>query len=337
VTTDPRIETIVADYIAHEPDPGLVGKARRVGKQPALRRRTLIRSGAIAAGVAAATAVIGGGVYLAASNNAQSSPVQPASLTSQPSNPAAALPSSTAPAAAPPPDTAPIQGTGTANQDPSGSCSGRPNTITFPATVQIQGGVLHITDPGGETSGAINADGTADLNGQSESYHLLSSQGTTLQLSEVNGGCSFLTTIALQQPLPPLAGGVVPQITSTATADPAAVWQALLDPFSAAVASRDTSYLFNHLDPAVFQVYTADQCRASLAQPAPDATLRFSVLSVNGPAPWPYAAKGQTITVSAVYTVDANVTANGKTARETHHFTLHNGQMGWFTQCTTTG
>lgn len=128
-----------------------------------------------------------------------------------------------------------------------------------------------------------------------------------------------------------------PAIVSPTSADPVAAWQALLAPFFSAIASRDTGYLFNHLDPAVFQVYTADQCRAALAQPAPDATLRFSVLSVNGPAPWPYAAGGQTITVSAVYTVDANVTSRGQMARETHHFALRNGELSWFTQCTPTG
>ena len=124
---------------------------------------------------------------------------------------------------------------------------------------------------------------------------------------------------------------------STATANPVAVWQALLDPFAAAIASRDTAYLLNHIDPALYQVYTADQCRAALAKPAPDPTFHFSVLSVSGPAPWSYAAGGQTIAVAAVYTVDANVTANGQTARETHHFTLQSGQLGWFTQCSATG
>jgi hypothetical protein len=124
---------------------------------------------------------------------------------------------------------------------------------------------------------------------------------------------------------------------STATPDPVAVWQALLDPFSAAIASRDTSYLLNHIDPALYQVYTPDQCRTELAKPAPDPTIHFSVLSVSGPAPWSYAAGGQTIAVSAVYTVDANVTANGQTARETHHFALHNGELSWFTHCSATG
>jgi hypothetical protein len=110
-----------------------------------------------------------------------------------------ALPVLSAPAT--PPDTAPIQGTGTARQDPPGSCSGRPDTITFPATVQIQGRILHIIDPGGETSGTINADGTAQLTGPGESYALLSIQATTLSLREKNGGCNFLTTIVLQRVL----------------------------------------------------------------------------------------------------------------------------------------
>jgi hypothetical protein len=124
---------------------------------------------------------------------------------------------------------------------------------------------------------------------------------------------------------------------STATPEPVAVWQALLDPFSAAIASRDTTYLLNHIDPALYQVYTADQCRTELAKPAPDPTIHFAVLSVSGPAPWSYVTGGQTIAVSAVYTVDADVTANGQTAREAHHFTLQNGELGWFTHCSATG
>jgi hypothetical protein len=110
-----------------------------------------------------------------------------------------------------PPDNGPIQGSATAVQDPPGSCAGRADTIPFSAVVSIRGGVLQITDPGGDTSGTINADGTADLSGQGESYHLLSSQGTTLQLREVNGGCNFLTTIVL----PRVLFQVVPEPTLT--------------------------------------------------------------------------------------------------------------------------
>lgn len=122
------------------------------------------------------------------------------------------------PAAAAPGDTGPIQGSATAKQDPPGSCAGRPDTISFSATVSIQGGVLQITDPGGDASGAINDTGTPPphlTSPQGETYDVLSNLGTTLLLREVNGGCNFLTTIVLQQPLPPLVGGAaVPQATA---------------------------------------------------------------------------------------------------------------------------
>jgi hypothetical protein len=117
-----------------------------------------------------------------------------------------------------PPDNGPIQGSATAVQDPPGSCAGRPNTIPFSATVQIQGGVLQITDPGGQSSGTLNGDGTADLTGQGESYALLSIQGTTLKLREVNGGCNFLTTIVLDRVLFQVVPTVPPSTQTSETA-----------------------------------------------------------------------------------------------------------------------
>ncbi len=130
---------------------------------------------------------------------------------------------------------------------------------------------------------------------------------------------------------PPSAAA--PAATGTPPKASVAVWQAYLDLFSTATAKIDTGYLFDHLDPAVFQIYTPDQCRAQLATLSPDPTFHFQVLSVTGPAPWPYQAAGQTINVLQAYAVDANVTSRGHTAEETHHFTLHSGALGWFTSC----
>jgi hypothetical protein len=132
--------------------------------------------------------------------------------------------------AAAPGDTGPIQGSATAKQDPPGSCAGRPDTITFSATVSIGNGVLRITDPGGDASGPINYTGTPPphlASPQGETYDVLSNIGTTLNLRELNGGCNFLTTITLQQPLPALIGGAAQQATpanqSTASAPVPAV------------------------------------------------------------------------------------------------------------------
>src|SRR5262245_44781501 len=113
---------------------------------------------------------------------------------------AAALAAAT-PALTAPPDQGPIDGTATATQDPVGSCVGRPNKIPFDATVQVPGGNLTTTDPGGTTSGPVAADGTAKLTGATQSYELLSSTPTQLSLRELNGGCTFSTIIDLAGPL----------------------------------------------------------------------------------------------------------------------------------------
>jgi hypothetical protein len=138
----------------------------------------------------------------------------------------------------PPPNVAGIDGIGTAKQNPADSCTGRPNTITFPVTFSIQARVLYIVDSSGETSGTINPDGTVDLTGQGESYHVISSLGKTVEATEVNGGCTFLTTFVLQQELPPLAWVPVGQ-EETATSAPAT--QAPVATMTAVVATGPTA------------------------------------------------------------------------------------------------
>jgi hypothetical protein len=117
------------------------------------------------------------------------------------------------------------------------------------------------------------------------------------------------------------------------TSDPKAQWQARLQEFVSRLRVRDNDWLFAHLNPAVLQVYGADQCKSSLAGRAPDPTINIDIVNVTGPASWPYTAEGKSVAVDGVFTVESNGTAHGETAPQTYHFTYENGGVGWFTQC----
>jgi hypothetical protein len=89
--------------------------------------------------------------------------------------------------------------------------------------VQIRGGQLQISDPGGSASGAVAPDGTAHLaSPQGETYDVISSSGGMLVLEEVNGGCRFRTVMTFAQPFPALVSEA-PATTAapTTTAAPA--------------------------------------------------------------------------------------------------------------------
>ena len=119
-------------------------------------------------------------------------------------------------------------------------------------------------------------------------------------------------------------------------ADLTSSFQTYLNEFADKFRVRDNAYLLDHLNPAVLQVFSADQCSASLAPRKADPTFKVEVRSVTGPAPFDYQAAGKTVTVPAVYTVVSQVTAGGTTAEATEHFTYDSGRLGWFTSCAPT-
>ena len=122
-----------------------------------------------------------------------------------------------------------------------------------------------------------------------------------------------------------------------APGDLTASFQTYLSEFADKFRVRDNAYLFDHLNPAVLEVYSADLCRASLAPRKADPTFRIEVRSVTGPASFDYQAEGKTITVPGVYTVASQLTTGGTAAAATQHFTYENGKLTWFTTCTTAG
>jgi hypothetical protein len=120
------------------------------------------------------------------------------------------------------PDTGPVTGDAVATQ--SGACGGRPDgtSVPFTITAQIQHDVLTLTDPGGTTSGPINADGTAHLSGNGQSYDVVSQSADDrmLTMREVSQGCPFNTIVTFAAGFPALATSAAPPPTSAPAPTP---------------------------------------------------------------------------------------------------------------------
>lgn len=115
------------------------------------------------------------------------------------------------------PDTGPVTGDAVATQ--TGACGGRPDgtSVSFTITAQIQHDVLTFNDPGGTTSGPINADGTAHLSGNGQSYDVASqsSDHRVLTMREVSQGCPYNTIVTFAAGFPALAAPAAPPPTET--------------------------------------------------------------------------------------------------------------------------
>ena len=103
-----------------------------------------------------------------------------------------------------------------------------------------------------------------------------------------------------------------------------------LDAFSSAMQTKDQTYLFTHLHPAVIRLYGEEKSRNSIAAQAPDSSYRVHALGASGPAAWDYNPPAGTVAVEDVYTVTAEVTSLGKTAAQLMHFGWVDGELYWF-------
>jgi hypothetical protein len=135
------------------------------------------------------------------------------------------------------------------------------------------------------------------------------------------GGATAKGTAALTQMPPAAPSGIDPRL------------QAFMDSFVPALRTNDTTFLFQHLHPAVQSLYGAAQCQDYMNKRGVDPTYNIVVLGVQGPAPWDWVASGISTTVQDVYTLDANVTVQGKTDRRLIHLALVNNTFTWFTVC----
>ena len=109
--------------------------------------------------------------------------------------------------------------------------------------------------------------------------------------------------------------------------------QTFIEQFVPALRNNDTAFLFQHLHPAVLNLYGAAQCQSYVNQRSMDPTYNIVVLDAQGPAPWTWVASGITTQVQDVYTLDANVTVQGQTAKRQVHFGLVGDTIYWFAEC----
>jgi len=136
----------------------------------------------------------------------------------------------------------------------------------------------------------------------------------------------------------------IPNVTSVAVNPPSALpsnmpsgidprLQTFMGQFVPALRTNDTVFLFQHLHPAVLNLYGAAQCQSYVNQRPVDTTYNIAVLDVQGPASWEWVASGISTQVQDVYTLDANVTVQGQTAKRQVHFGLVGNSIDWFTEC----
>jgi hypothetical protein len=122
---------------------------------------------------------------------------------------------------------------------------------------------------------------------------------------------------------------------TTAKPTPGETPQQFLDQLSAAVRAGDVAFQLDRLHPAVIDRYGTDQCRADIATRT-DPSRRYVVKSVSPSArPYDYASDGQTVTIAAAVTVEADVVDHGQTQPVTLHLAKTDATYAYFSDCGT--
>jgi hypothetical protein len=113
-------------------------------------------------------------------------------------------------------------------------------------------------------------------------------------------------------------------------ADAKAAIVSFLEEFDAAYRVGDSTFLLEHLDPAVFRAYSQAACRTSIESFA-KADFATTVGSVSGPAVWTYKpTNGKSTIISVAYVVTGERTRAGKTTPLTMHLAFDAGSFTWF-------
>lgn len=135
-----------------------------------------------------------------------------------------------------------------------------------------------------------------------------------------------------------------PPSTSTSTAaDPTSSTvapateppQQFLTALAAAIASGDSTFRYDRLNPAVIKRFGEPACRAYVASGAPDRTAAFTVLKVSEPANYDWTTDGLTTTVPNTLTVTVRRTSNGQQSQADVHITEVDGKFTYYADCGT--
>lgn len=103
--------------------------------------------------------------------------------------------------------------------------------------------------------------------------------------------------------------------------------------FGAAFGSGDVDFLFDRLDPAVLELYGADQCREHVASILGERT--FEIGDVGAPAPWDFGTEreGKPLIVEDAVPVDVVQKVDDREIPSEAHVTVREGTVRWFTDC----
>jgi hypothetical protein len=238
--------------------------------------------------------------------------------------------------------------------------SGHKQYVLMPATLELNAtvGSINFTGPAPwvNVSGPLNADGSFDAIGTGL---VAGRPGIGVEFkgqitpTTLMGNLSMGVAVVVTAGSSPVTGGLLPTglpiifqvqgqrpAAGAATSIPSAALS-INDPrlttfmagFVPALRANDTTFLFQHLDPAVLNLYGATQCQSHMNQRIVDPTYNVVILDVQGPVAWEWVASGVTTLVQNVYTLDANVTVQGVPKKEQIHFSMVGDTFDWFTVC----
>jgi hypothetical protein len=98
----------------------------------------------------------------------------------------------------------------------------------------------------------------------------------------------------------------------------------------AAFQTGDTTFMFLHLHPVVFDRYGEGQCRAHVDGFTADPSAMWTVISSTGPSPWDWVTDNRTTTVPDTWAVTVDEPSAGN---RDLHFAEFDGEWKWFLDC----
>ena len=110
--------------------------------------------------------------------------------------------------------------------------------------------------------------------------------------------------------------------------------QAFYEDFNNAFKTKDVDFLYNHLHPAVIDLYGTDVCRSYL-ESIIDSTIEVGVDNLSDFSSWDWEIDGQTTPIENAYTllITFKLPDGSFNQQETHLALVDDISIAWFTQC----
>jgi hypothetical protein len=120
--------------------------------------------------------------------------------------------------------------------------------------------------------------------------------------------------------------GIPPEVSG-------AMLEAFVEGVASAVRDKNTTFLFERLDPAVLTRYGQPACQAYL-EGLDDPTFSVRMVDYSGPAPWDFVRDDISTPIPRAYSIAANVTSMGETSAMDLHISIDDfGLLYWLTDC----